>query len=159
MWVNCETFPVRGERNDFRYNSAPNVTRLVQTVLQSAHGFQAISFTMVQQPPVGQGLLIVEDSWSHSFRHTTLGKTPLDEWSARRRDFYLTTHNTHKRQTSMPPAGYEPTILASERPQTLAIDRAATEIGFILSYLNYAADTTLCNNQHELQHPCFCCPL
>jgi hypothetical protein len=25
------------------------------------------------------------------FRHTTLGRTPLDEWSARRRNLYLTT--------------------------------------------------------------------
>jgi hypothetical protein len=30
--------------------------------------------------------------------HTTLGRTPLDDWSARRRVFYLTTHNTRKRQ-------------------------------------------------------------
>jgi len=27
-----------------------------------------------------------------------------------------TTHNIHRRQTSMPPAGFEPTIPASERP-------------------------------------------
>ena len=31
-----------------------------------------------------------------TLRHTTLGKTPLDEWSARRRGLYLTTHNTHE---------------------------------------------------------------
>jgi hypothetical protein len=37
----------------------------------------------------------------------TLGRAPLDEWSARRRDLYLTTHNTHKRQTSMPPGGIQ----------------------------------------------------
>jgi hypothetical protein len=36
-----------------------------------------------------------------TFRHTTLGRTPLDEGPARRRDLYLTTHNTHKRQISM----------------------------------------------------------
>jgi hypothetical protein len=36
-----------------------------------------------------------------TLRHTTLGRTPLEEWSARRRDLCLTTHNTHKRQTSM----------------------------------------------------------
>jgi hypothetical protein len=36
-----------------------------------------------------------------TLRHTTLGRTPLDEWSARLRDLYLTTHNTHKKQTSM----------------------------------------------------------
>jgi len=31
-----------------------------------------------------------------TLRSTTLGRAPLYEWSARRRDIYLTTHNTHK---------------------------------------------------------------
>jgi hypothetical protein len=44
-----------------------------------------------------------------------------------RRDLYLTTHNTHNRQISMPPAGFEPTIATSERPQTYALDCADTE--------------------------------
>ena len=44
-------------------------------------------------------------------RHSTVGRTPLDKRSARRRDLYLTTHNTH-----MPPVGFEPTISAGERP-------------------------------------------
>ena len=61
-------------------------------------------------------------------RRTRVGRTPLDEWSARRRDLYLTTHNTHNRQISMPPAGLEPTISAGERPQTYALHRAATTI-------------------------------
>jgi hypothetical protein len=39
---------------------------------------------------VDQGLLTVEASGSHS-RHATLGRTPLDEWSARCRHLYLTT--------------------------------------------------------------------
>jgi len=47
-----------------------------------------------------------------TFRHTTLGRTPLDEWSARRRDLYLTKHNTHKRQTNIPPAVFENPIPA-----------------------------------------------
>ena len=59
----------------------------------------------------------------------TIGRIPLGEWSARRRDLYLTTHNTHNRQTSMPPVGFEPTISAGERPKTYALDRAATRIG------------------------------
>jgi len=46
---------------------------------------------MAQEIPALQGLPIIEASLSHS-RHTTLGRTPLDEWSARRRDLYLTTH-------------------------------------------------------------------
>jgi hypothetical protein len=33
----------------------------------------------------------------HTQRHTTVGRTPLDEWSARRRGLYLTTHTTEKR--------------------------------------------------------------
>ena len=44
----------------------------------------------------------------HTRRCTTVGRTPLDEWSARRRDLYLTTHDTHNRQISMPPVGFEP---------------------------------------------------
>jgi hypothetical protein len=33
----------------------------------------------------------------HTQRRATVGRTPLDEWSACRRDLYLTTHNTHNR--------------------------------------------------------------
>ena len=47
---------------------------------------------------------------------TTVGRTPLDEWSARRRDLYLTTHDTHNRQISMPPVGFKHTISAGEWP-------------------------------------------
>ena len=65
----------------------------------------------------------------HKQRRITVGRTPLDEWSARRRYLYLTTHNTHNRHTSMPPVGFEPTISSSERPQTYALDRAATGTG------------------------------
>ena len=52
----------------------------------------------------------------HRRRCSTVGRSPLDEWSARRRDLYLTTHDTHNRQISMPPVGFEPTISAGERP-------------------------------------------
>ena len=62
----------------------------------------------------------------HTQRRTTVGRTPLDEWSARRRDLYLTTRNTHNRQTSMPPVGFEPRISAGERSQIYASGRAGT---------------------------------
>jgi hypothetical protein len=64
----------------------------------------------------------------HTQRRTTVGRNLLHEWSAQRRDLYLTTHNTHNRQTSMPRVGFETTISAGERPQTYALDRAATGI-------------------------------
>jgi hypothetical protein len=63
------------------------------------------------------------------FRHTTVGRIPLDEGPAHRRDLYLTSHNTHNRQTSMPPVGFEPTILVSEQPKTHTLDCTATGIG------------------------------
>ena len=56
---------------------------------------------------------------------TTLGSAPLDEWSACRRDLYLTTRNTHNKETFTPPVGFEPTTPAGERPQTDALERAA----------------------------------
>ena len=65
----------------------------------------------------------------HTQRRTTVGRTLLDEWSARRRDLYLTTHKNHNRPTSMPPVGFEPTISEGERPQTYPLDRAATGTG------------------------------
>src|SRR5215475_714854 len=52
----------------------------------------------------------------HTQLRSTVGSTPLDERSARRRDLYLITHDTHNRQISMPPVGFEPTISAGERP-------------------------------------------
>ena len=52
----------------------------------------------------------------HIKRRSTVGRTPPDEWSARRRDLYLTTHDTHNRQISMPPVGFKPKISAGERP-------------------------------------------
>jgi hypothetical protein len=58
-----------------------------------------------------------------------LSSTPLDEWSAQRKDPYLTKHNTHKRQSLMSQAVFEPAIPASERPQAHALDRGATGIG------------------------------
>jgi len=75
-------------------------------------------------------------------RHTTLSRTPLDEWSARRRDLYLTTHNTHKRQISIPSVGFEPAIPASERQQTHALDLPVTGI--------YCKQTLLLQNKSWL---------
>ena len=53
---------------------------------------------------MGYGLLILEVSRSPSDTPQSVA-TPLDESSARRRNLYLATHNTHNRQTSMPPGG------------------------------------------------------
>jgi len=83
----------------------------------------------------------------HTQRCNTVGKTPLDEWWARRRDFYLTTHNPHNRQTSMPPVGFEPTISAGERPQTHGLDRVATGTGtlMVITSCKYKRQSIVCD--------------
>jgi hypothetical protein len=82
-------------------------------------------------PPCGPGPLHYR-GFTITFRHTTFCMTPLDEWSALRRECYLTTHNTHTRHTSMPPTGITPAIPASVRPQTQAVDQVVNGIGAIL---------------------------
>jgi len=69
-----------------------------------------------------------------TFRHTTLGRTSLGEWPARRRDLYLTTHNTHNRTFIMLSAGFKPSIPASDGQQKDALDRASTGIGSTKSF-------------------------
>jgi len=69
---------------------------------------QSIMPPVALQPNARHGLLILEVSRSTQ-RCITVGRTHLDEWSARRTDLYLTTH-IHNRETSMPPAsGRRPT--------------------------------------------------
>jgi hypothetical protein len=63
----------------------------------------------------------------HTQRGTTVGRTPLDEWSARRRSLYL--HNQRKRRTSISSVGIEPAIPAIERLQTYTLQRTANRIG------------------------------
>ena len=56
-----------------------------------------------------------------TIRHTTLSRTPVDERSGRRRDLYLITYNTHKRQIHTPPPGgirtRSPSKRAAEDPR------------------------------------------
>ena len=71
----------------------------------------------------------VSISHTHARAHThTHSKTPLKEWSDRRRSRYV--HNTQQTQkrTSMPPAGYESAIPAIKWLQNYALDRTATAI-------------------------------
>jgi len=65
----------------------------------------------------------------HTQRRVTVGRTPPDEWSARRRDLYLKTYNTHKGQISKLPIIFETKFSAGEGPQTYSLERAATGFG------------------------------
>ena len=88
-------------------------------------------FSRCNSPLVGLGLPTIEASRSRSVIYSTVCRTPPDGWSARRRDFYLTTHNTHDKETSIPPAEIEPAIPASEWQQTHALEGAANGTGFV----------------------------
>ena len=66
-------------------------------------------------------------SYTHTQTHThTLGMASVEETSTRPiAEISTRKHVTHKRQTAMHPAGFQPAVSPSERPQ----NRAATEMG------------------------------
>ena len=95
-----------------------------------------ILFPLCLDSPSGSRTLVVEVPQLHSLRLTTLGRTPLDEWSARRRVLYLTTLNTHKRQRSMSPVALESTIPKSELSHINALDCVTNGIGTLNPRVN-----------------------
>ena len=60
----------------------------------------------------------------HTHSHSLLDSCEQERSPSQ--NLYLITHNSHKRQISTQPAGFEPLILASEQPQTYALDCADT---------------------------------
>ena len=78
---------------------------------------------LLQQPLAGHDLLNVEASRSHSVRLLWTSDQPDAETS----NWLNTTLTIEK--TSMHPAGFEPVIPKSKRPQTHALAHAATETG------------------------------
>jgi hypothetical protein len=72
-------------------------------------------------PPHYEGFTI-------TLRHNTVGWTSLDEWSARRRDLYLTTSNTHKTSIHVP--GRIRTRHPSKRAATGNVERRKTSSTF-----------------------------
>ena len=77
-------------------------------------GKKGFFFSMAQQTLVGQGLLIIEASRSHSETPHSLGLL----WASDQLVAETSTWQHTTEKTTMPPAAYEPTILTSERPQT-----------------------------------------
>jgi hypothetical protein len=77
-------------------------------------------------------------NFCHTQRRTTINRTPVDEWSVRRRDLHLTTHNIHNK--------FKPTISAGQQPQPYASDRAATGIGSSLYTPPFTSKHSPCYN-------------
>jgi hypothetical protein len=88
---------------------------------------------MKQHPLVGLGLLIIEASRSHS--GTPYSIELLCKNDQPNAENFVPDNTQHvQRQATMIPAAFEPTIPASERPQTHSLDRAAIGIGDIQAY-------------------------
>ena len=91
-------------------------------------------FNTAPHPPVDQGLLIIEDSWSHS--HTPQSVELL--WTS---DQLVAQTSTWQHTTIIrighpcPRRDSNPTIQADERPQTHVLDSVATGIGSCMSGL------------------------
>jgi len=63
------------------------------------------------------GHLIIEASRSHSVRHATLGRTPLDEWSVRRRR-PLPNNTQHSQETDI----HAPGMIRTRKSKRAAAD-------------------------------------
>jgi len=82
------------------------------------------TFCVTQQLKSFLGRVIVEVSISHTISYTTTDRTPLKDWSARRRD-HLPTHSKHKGRTTMPSDGIRtsvPNNRAAARPPESVCD-------------------------------------
>ena len=78
--------------------------------------YKALFFPVALRPMTFPFLRLLD----HAKWRTKVGRTPLDEWSVCRRDLYLTTHKTHKRQTTMPRGSirtHNPNKLAAADPR------------------------------------------
>jgi hypothetical protein len=70
-------------------------------------------FFLALQPSAVYGLLVHEDSWSHTMTgHSQQDSSGIVISSSQK----PLPDNKHNRQTSMPPLGFETTIVAGERP-------------------------------------------
>jgi hypothetical protein len=91
---------------------------------------------MTEQPWVSRGIILVFFPWHYSprwalsssiLRHTVGLPWTSDHQSQRPLPTQNRIHN-HKRQTSMPRAGFKSAIPATKRPKAYSLDRAATGI-------------------------------
>jgi len=106
-WLEYSLRPIRNVATDKKASQAYGLVVPKNTVTGILFVFHGATAHSRPRPLHYRGFTI-------TLRHTTLGRTPLDEWSTSHRDLYL-THNTHNRHTSQHPAGFEPAIPAGER--------------------------------------------
>ena len=107
-------------KDNFKDVALHQITPLPWIYRAYPSGTEPIFYSVAQWPISGIGRPIVEASRWHTQTQTP-GRTPLSEWSARRRGRY--PRNNPKRRTSIVFKGFKPAIPTSERPQTYALER------------------------------------
>jgi hypothetical protein len=128
-------------------NPSPNHKYWSAFCLLFVYNVSDFTIILAHQPP-GARASSFTMFLDHTQRRNTVGRTPLDEWSARRRDLYLATYNTHNRQISMPPVGFEPIISASAGPFTYTLDRAATIMFIVMLQFKLLISGILESDKH-----------
>ena len=88
---------------------------------------------LAQQPPVGQDLLILEVSRSHTTAHHSRQDSSGRVISSSQRP--LPDNTQHSQQTSMPLVGFEPTTSVGVRPQIYVLDGTANGIDKCTPYI------------------------
>jgi len=97
--------------------------------------FKKLLFFWRNSPPLVQGLLIHEVSRLHTMTQHSQYDSYGRVMGSSQKPLPDNTH--HSQQTDFhAPVGFEPTISAGERPQTYALDRAATGTGKYYSTCN-----------------------
>jgi hypothetical protein len=116
-WGHMALPPCRGKKlplviqDMFGHVPLPYVLWSLHIINMGIGWYFLLFVSLAQQPRAGYSLLIPQ---GFVITHDTpVGRTPLDEWLARPKDLYLTTHD---RQTSMPLVGFERTTAVRERP-------------------------------------------
>jgi hypothetical protein len=114
LWQNCKTDTINSSIYSFRQNA--------QKAVATNTAFIAARIFMSRSSP-HHGATASSGPGPHYYRgvavtlwHATLSRSSLYQWSTPRRDLYLTPHNTHEGQISMPFAGFEHAIPASRKP-------------------------------------------
>jgi len=114
---------IEGHTNFMNFNYLLSVTSKMPHTNQGERDTELIIYSLLlpwrnsppppsgPRPPYFRGFMI-------TLRHSTVGRNPLDEWSARRKCLYLSSTQHHNRHTFMSPAGFEPTVAKSKRSQT-----------------------------------------
>ena len=81
-----------------------------------------VYFTIAQESLVGLSLLITQDSQSHTVLHTTHGRTPLDEWSARLKS-PLSDSKQHSQETDI----HAPGGIRTQNPSKWEVEYACVK--------------------------------